>query len=65
MNKIVQLFAVALLSAVMSVFLYRQLDGPKEVRWNSGDNGDVRYAGLVEKTVQCPLEQQFLFCSAN
>ncbi len=59
MNKIVQLFAVALLSAVMSVFLYRQLDGPKEVRWNSGDNGDVRYAGLVEKLFNARSNSSF------
>ncbi|MBK9335147.1 MAG: trypsin-like peptidase domain-containing protein [Lewinellaceae bacterium] len=50
MNKtLIQLFAVALLSAFISVFMYRQVEGPRRVFWNDSDNGDVRYAGLVDK----------------
>lgn len=49
MTKYVQLFAVGLLSALVSVFLYRHLEGPKQVLWNESDNGEARYAGVVDK----------------
>lgn len=49
MNKYLQLFAVALTSALLSVFLYRYFEGVPEVQWPENDHGDARYAGLVDK----------------
>ena len=45
-----QLFAVALLSALLSVLLYRQFESPQKVYWNSNDDdGEARYVKLVDK----------------
>lgn len=50
MNKnTFQLFAVALLSALLSVLLYRQFDDPEKVYWNSNGDGEARYVKLVDK----------------
>jgi len=50
MNKsLIQLFAVALFSAFLSVFMYRQVEGPRQVVWSEIENGEVRYASLVDK----------------
>ncbi|MBK6930999.1 MAG: trypsin-like peptidase domain-containing protein [Saprospirales bacterium] len=49
MKKFVQLFSVALMSAMLSVLLYRQFGEPRRVLWNTVDSGGARYAGLVDK----------------
>ncbi len=49
MKKYASLFAVSLISSLLSVFLYSQFGAPKRVMWNIGENGEARYAGLVDK----------------
>jgi Do/DeqQ family serine protease len=59
MNKYVQLFAVALLSALFSVFLYRQIDGPRQILWNETEGGEARYAGVVDKLFNARFNSSF------
>ena len=49
MKKYALLFAVSLSSSILSVWLYSQFGVPKRVFWDQGENGEVRYAGLVDK----------------
>ena len=60
MRKYILLFAVSLTSSILSVFLYRQLDGPRRVLWNEDENGEVRYAGLVDKLFNARSNSTFL-----
>jgi len=55
-----QLFAVALLSALLSVFLYRQFEDPKKVYWNSNEDGEARYVTLVDKLFDTRSTQEFV-----
>ncbi|MCC6463529.1 MAG: Do family serine endopeptidase [Saprospiraceae bacterium] len=59
MKKLLLLFAVSITSSVLSVFLYRQLEGPRRVLWNSGENGEVRYTGLVDKLFNARSNSSF------
>ena len=60
MRKYLLLFAVSLISSIMSVFLYRWMDGPRRVLWNQGENGEVRYTGLVDKLLNARSNSAFL-----
>ena len=60
MRKYILLFAVSLTSSILSVFLYRQLDGPRRILWNEDENGEVRYAGLVDKLFNARSNSTFL-----
>lgn len=63
MRKYAIFFAVSLTSSVFSVFLYRQLEGPRRILWNEGENGEVRYAGLVDKLFNARSNSTFLSSS--
>ena len=60
MKKLVQLFLVALASALLSVFIYRQFEPPMEVNWNGQDKaGEARYTGLVDKLFKARSNSSF------
>ncbi len=60
MRKYILLFAVSLTSSILSVFMYRQLDGTRRILWNEDENGEVRYAGLVDKLFNARSNSAFL-----
>ncbi|MBL7774439.1 MAG: trypsin-like peptidase domain-containing protein, partial [Saprospiraceae bacterium] len=49
MRQLTQLVLVALLSALLSVFLYRYFAPVPKVFWDEPENGGARYAGVVDK----------------
>ncbi len=63
MKKYALLFAVSFSSSVLSVLLYRQMDHPRKVFWDKNENGEVRYAGLVDKLFSARSNSTF-FSSA-
>jgi serine protease Do len=62
-KTLIQLFAVALTSAFLSVFMYRQVETPQRVFWNTTDPGDVRYASLVDKLFNARSTSAFFSAS--
>ncbi|MFN0014258.1 MAG: trypsin-like peptidase domain-containing protein [Saprospiraceae bacterium] len=62
MNKsTLQLFAVALTSALLSVLLYRQLESPYRVYWNAPDGGgEAQYTKLVDKLFSTRSAEEFV-----
>mgnify|MGYP002400791129 CR=1 FL=1 len=60
MRKYAILFSVSLTSSVLAVFLYRHLEGPRRVLWSEPENGEVRYASLVDKLFNARSNSAFL-----
>lgn len=59
MSRLAQLFAVALLSALLSVFLFRQFGGATQLVWNENDPGEARYTGVVDKLFNARFNSSF------
>ena len=65
MSKLAQLFAVALISALLSVFFYRYIAGVPQVLWTDSDNGEVRYTGVVDKLFDARSNSSFYSAAPN
>ncbi len=59
MKKLAQLFAVSLLSAFLTVFLYRHFVGTPQAFWNDTESGAVRYTGVVDKLFNARFNSTF------
>ncbi|HNE30163.1 MAG TPA: hypothetical protein PLW66_13390, partial [Saprospiraceae bacterium] len=49
MKRYAALCFVSLSSALLAIFLYRQFEPQRKVSWNVDEDGQARYASLVDK----------------
>ncbi len=59
MKRYAILCFVSLSSALFAVFIYKQFEPARNVFWNNTEDGQARYAGLVDKLFSARLNSSF------